>query len=449
MKIFNTLTRKKEEIRPIKKGKISMYTCGPTVYQSAHIGNLRTFIFEDTFKRALEFEGFKVKHVMNITDVGHLTSDADSGEDKVEKEAKKQKKTAQFITKFYADEFVDNLKKLNIEMPDKLAWASKYIKEQIDLIERLGKKGYTYQTKDGIYFDTGKYKPYGKLGKVSTGKSRIAHDKDKKNANDFALWKFSGNEKRQQEWKSPWGVGYPGWHLECSAISTAELGQPFDVHLSGEDHISIHHNNEIAQSEAAFDKTLANYWVHGAFVLTGKDKMSKSKGNFVTLDELEAKGWSPMVYRYLVISSHYRSKLNFSESALKSAQNSLNKIYNLFSEKKTGGRICQKRTRSFLAAIKDDLNMPKALKIVWELVKTNKESLADKQTTLLAWDKVLGLGLKDYKLVVPPYVRMLVAKREAARKGKKWKLADILRTDIKKQGFDIKDTPKGAKIERI
>jgi cysteinyl-tRNA synthetase len=449
MKIFNTLHKKKEEIKPIKKGQISMYACGPTVYQYSHVGNLKTYVFEDLLKRALEFEGMKVKHVMNITDVGHLTSDADTGEDKVEKEAKREHKTVSDITKLYAGAFKDDLKALNIEMPDKFAWASKYIKEQIDIIQRLEKNGYTYQTKDGIYFDTAKFKNYGRLGKQGTGKSRVAHDKAKKNVNDFALWKFSGDEKRQQEWKSPWGVGFPGWHLECSAISSKELGQPFDIHLGGEDHILIHHNNEIAQSEAAFGKPLANYWVHSAFVLTGKDKMSKSQGNFVTLNELEEEGWAPMVFRYLAISSHYRSKLNFSESALISAQNSLNKIYNLFAERKSGGRVCQKRTKSFLSALKDDLNMPKAFEVVWELIKTDKKSLADKQATLLEWDKVLGLGLKEYKLVIPVSVKKLMAKRVDARKAKDWKLADKLRSEIQRQGFDILDTPKGAKLEKL
>ncbi|MDD5606180.1 MAG: cysteine--tRNA ligase [Patescibacteria group bacterium] len=449
MRVFNTLTRKKETIKPIKKGQISMYACGPTVYQSAHIGNLKTYLVEDLLKRALQFEGYKVKHIMNITDVGHLTSDADSGEDKVEKEAKRQRKTAKQITKFYADEFKRDLKKLNILPPNKFAWASQYIKSQIDLIKKLEKKGYTYRTADGIYFDTSKFKKYGALGRQTTGKSRVTHDKSKKRDADFALWKFSGSAKRQQEWPSPWGVGFPGWHIECSAISTKELGQPFDIHLGGEDHILVHHNNEIAQSEAACGKPLAHYWVHSAFMLLGKDKMSKSKGNFITLSELEKRGWDPMVFRYLVISSQYRSKLNFSETALVSARNSLNKIYNLFAARKTGGRVCKKRTRAFLAALQDDLNMPAAFEVVWELIKTDKKSLADKQATLLHWDKVLGLGLKDYKLVIPAKVKELVKKREVTRKKKNWSMSDKLRGEIQKQGFDIKDTPSGAKLIKL
>ena len=335
MKLFNTLGRKKQEFKPLKHGQVSMYSCGPTVYQYAHIGNLRAYLASDILRRALEYNGYKVKQVMNITDVGHLVSDADEGEDKIEKEAARAGKTAKEITKFYADQFVKDLKALNIEPPVKFAWASKYIKEQIALIQKLEKKGFIYQTTDGVYFDTAKFKGYGKLGSsglASKRVSRVAHSKEKKQETDFALWKFSGTQKRQQEWKSPWGVGFPGWHIECSAISSTELGQPFDIHTGGEDHIAIHHNDEIAQSEAAYGKPLARYWIHNAFMVVNGAKMAKSAGNFYTLADLEQQGFEPMVLRYLAISGHYRQKLNFSKSALVGAQNSLNKLRAIFSD---------------------------------------------------------------------------------------------------------------------
>lgn len=446
LKLYNTLGRKKQEFKPIKKGQVSIYTCGPTVYQYAQIGNLRAYLAWDILRRTLEYNGYKVKQVMNITDVGHLTSDADTGEDKIEKEAKEEHKTAKEVTKFYADQFVKDLKDLNIELPVKFAWASKYIKEQIALIKQLEKKGYTYTTADGIYFDTAKFKGYGKLGKVSIGRARVAHSKGKKRETDFALWKFSLGEKRQQEWKSPWGVGFPGWHLECSAISSTELGQPFDIHTGGVDHILIHHNDEIAQSEAAYGKTLARYWLHNDFLLVDGEKMGKSANNFYTLSDVEKLGYDPLVFRYLAVAGQYRNKLNFSKAALEGAQNSLHKLRAVFDEKTKGGKICQVRKKRFMSAINDDLNLPKAFAVVWELIKS-KKSLADKQATLLDFDRVLGLGLKVYKpVVVSTEVKQLVAEREGARENKDWKKADQLRSQISKLGFTVEDTNQGPKI---
>lgn len=448
LKLFNTLGRKKQEFKPLKKGQVSMYTCGPTVYQYAHLGNMRAYLAWDILRRTLEYNGYKVKQIMNVTDVGHLTSDEDTGEDKVEKEAKKEEKTAKEITKFYAEQFVNNLRALNIELPMKFGWASKYIKEQIALIQKLEKKGYTYLTSDGVYFDTAKFKGYGKLGSISAGKSRVAHSKEKKRATDFALWKFSGDEKRQQEWKSPWGVGFPGWHIECSAISTKELGQPFDIHTGGEDHIAIHHNDEIAQSEAANGKPLAHYWMHNAFMVINGAKMAKSAGDFYTLADLEKQGVEPMALRYLAIAGHYRQKLNFSKSALEGAANSLNKLRAVFAEKTSGGKVNQIYKKKFLASLNDDLNMPKALAAVWELLKS-KKSLADKQVTLLDFDKVLGLRLKDYKpSAIPVEVKKLVTEREKARAEKDWKKSDAIRDKISRLGFEVKDTATGAEVVR-
>lgn len=449
LKLYNSLSKKLEVFKPIKKTQVSLYACGPTVYQTAHIGNLRTYLFEDILKRVLEFNGYKVKHVMNVTDVGHLTSDADTGFDKIEEAARKQGKTAKEITKYYADLFKKDLKALNIEPPDKFAWATKYIKQQIKLIQQLEKKGYTYATTDGIYFDTAKFKDYGKLGKVSTGKSRVVHCVEKHRESDFALWKFSiPDEKRQQEWKSPWGVGYPGWHLECSAIATTELGQPFDIHAGGEDLLAIHHNNEIAQSEAAYDKPLANYWLHGAFMLMGKGKMSKSKGNFITLDDLEKKGFVvPLAFRYLVITSHYRSKLNFSEEALNNAWRSLVKLQLLFFDKAKNGKVLKIYRDKFLKAINSDLNMPKAMVIVWDLVKSSKVKLADKQATLLDFDKVLGLNL-CHVVMVPVKVVSLAVERGEAKLKKNFKKADKLRDQIEKLGWLVEDTKEGPRFRK-
>lgn len=444
VKFYNSLTRKIQPFKPLKKGKVSMYACGPTVYKSAHIGNMRTYIFEDLLRRVLEYNGYKIKHVMNITDVGHLTSDADSGDDKVEREAKKTGKRAKDITKHFADLFKSDLKALNIKSPDKFTWASKYIKEQIDFIKRLEKKGYAYATSDGVFFDTGKFKKYEQLGTISTGRSRIKHHFDRKRDSDFSLWKLSKpGEKRQQEWKSPWGVGYPGWHLECSVMSMLELGQPFDIHLGGEDHKLIHHNSEIAQSEAAYGKPLANYWIHGAFMLMNKAKMAKSTGNFLTLSDLNV---DPLVFRYLVISSHYRHKLNFSQLAMKSAENSLNKLYAMFMVKTKGGRICKKCKEGFMMAINNDLNMPEAMKMVWQLVRAKDKTLADKQATLLEFDKVLGLGLKDCKskaMSVPVAIKKLVEEREKARQANNWKLADKIRQISASKGYIIEDSAGG------
>ena len=448
IRLYNTLTRQKEIFHPLKRGLVSLYSCGPTVYQPAHIGNLKTYLFVDLLKRMLEYNGYRVKNIINITDVGHLTSDADTGEDKVEAAAKKEHKTAKEITHYYADLFQKDLADLNIEKPTKFAWASQYIREQIKLVQELEKKGYTYQTGDGIYFDTAKFPEYGKLAKVGAGQARIVHSGGKHNETDFALWKFSKpDEKRQQEWPSPWGIGYPGWHLECSAISVKELGQPFDIHTGGEDHIAIHHNNEIAQSEAAKGLPLANYWLHSMFLLVNNAKMAKSQGNFITLPGLLEEGFDPLAFRYLVVSSHYRNKLNFSKDAMEGAQNSLNKLRELFGQRGRGGRILEQYRKAFMLAISDDLNMPEAMKEVWVVAKSN-ESLADKQTTILDFDRVLGLNLKNYRpAIIPREIINLANQREKARAAQDWAQSDELRQEIEKQGYQVLDTDSGYTVK--
>ena len=452
LKLFNTLTRKKETFKPIKKGEAGMYNCGPTVYWYQHIGNLRTYIFSDILRRILEFNEFKVKQVMNVTDVGHLTSDADEGEDKMEKAAAKEGKKAEDIANHYWGVFREDFKKLNINEPTIWSKATEHIKEQIALIKKLEEKGFTYKTKDGIYFDTSKLKDYGKLAKLNiegleAGK-RIDLG-DKKNSTDFALWKFSDEPgKRQQEWDSPWGVGFPGWHIECSAMSMKYLGETFDIHTGGIDHIPVHHTNEIAQSEAATGKKFVNYWLHGNFLNIGGEKVSKSKGGLYTISELEELGFKPLAYRYLCLNTHYRKALEFSIETLKSAVISYDRLKNIIAEIKDDGKINEKYLKEFEKAINDDLNMPQALAVLWELVRDEKAQ--GKLQTIKKMDSVFGLSLlKKEKLDIPKEVKELVEKRKKARDSKDWKKSDELREEIKKKGFDVKDTREGYALSKI
>ena len=335
MLLYNTLTKGIERFVPIKKGHVGMYCCGPTVYDFAHIGNLRTYICEDLLKRTLKYEGYEVTHVMNITDVGHLTSDADTGLDKIEKSAEEQKKSAWEISKMYTDFFLQDIKKLNIESPTILCKATDNINEMIILVKRLEEKGFTYRIDDGIYYDTSKFKDYGKLAGMSFDElnkslkagARVEFNPQKRNITDFALWKFSPKDKkRQMEWPSPWGVGFPGWHIECSAMSMKYLGEHFDIHCGGVDHIPIHHTNEIAQSEGATGKKFVNYWFHVEFLLVNGRKMSKSLKNFYTLRDLEKMGFDPLSFRLMVIDSHYRDKIDFTLEKLKKYEKTLNDI---------------------------------------------------------------------------------------------------------------------------
>src|SRR3989339_837511 len=377
IKLFNTLSRQKEPFTPLNSKEVTLYTCGPTVYESPSIGNWRTYVMEDILKRTLEYSGFKVKHVMNITDVGHLTSDADEGEDKLQKTADKQKKTAWEVAKKYEEEFMQGLSQLNIEKPTKFTRATDYIQDQIDFIKGLENKDFTYQTSDGIYFDTSKLSDYGKLAKLDLkglkAGSRVEINPEKKNSTDFALWKFSPKrEKRDMEWKSPWGTGFPGWHIECSAMILKELGEQIDIHCGGVDHISTHHTNEIAQSEALNRKVPARFWCHGEFLLIDGGRMGKSLGNAYTLDDVVEKGFNPLDLRYYYFSAHYRQKLNFTWEALQSSSKHLNHIRSsiqllrkMFTQElptkdQINGRANEILT-IFEESIFNDLNMPKAL----------------------------------------------------------------------------------------
>jgi len=439
VRLYNTLSRKTEEFAPINFPGVGLYTCGPTVYDYPQIGNWRTFVFEDILRRSLEFNGYKVTHVMNATDVGHLTGDnvgnADLGEDRMEKAAKREGKTAWDIAKFYIDDFVESMTILNIESPTYFIRATDHIKEQIDLIARLEKKGLTYQTGLGVYFNVAKFPDYGKLGGQKLVDKRVAtrdelkEDPDKINPFDFALWKFSlPEERRQMEWDSPWGRGYPGWHIECSAMSMKYLGESFDIHTGGIDHVAIHHTNEIAQSEGATDKPLAKYWLHGEFLTVDGGRMGKSLGNAYTLHDILKKGFDPLALRYFYFTAHYRTKLNFTWEALEAAQNSLTKLRNRANSASQGVAL---RAR-FLEAINDDLNMPQALAIAWQT--ENRNDLVD-------FEKILGLDLfNEEKKEIPKEIRKLITDREMARKEKDFKRADELRDMIKSKGYDVSDS---------
>ena len=452
LKLYNTLTRKKETFKPIKKEEVGMYNCGPNVYWYPHIGNFRTYIFSDVLMRVLAFNGYKVKQVINVTDVGHLTSDSDSGEDKVEKAAAKEGKNAKEITNFYWNAFKTDMKKLNILEPTIWSKATEHIKEQIALIKKLEEKGYTYKTEDGIYFDTYKFKNYGKMAglkKENIIAGKRVDMKDKKNNTDFALWKFSEEKgKRQQEWSSQWGVGYPGWHIECSAMSMKYLGEHFDLHTGGEDHIPIHHTNEIAQSEAATGKKFVNYWLHASFLTFKGEKVSKSKGGLYTIQELEDLTYKPLSYRYLCLNSHYRSQMDFSLENLENAQNSYKRLKNIIEGLIDDKKINKEYLDEFEKAINDDLNMPEALQVLWKLVRDEKAE--GKLETIKKMDEVLGLKLLEKeKIEIPKEIKEIAEERQQARENKNWKKSDELREKIKSLGWEVADTKDGYAIKKV
>ncbi|TSA45984.1 cysteine--tRNA ligase [bacterium] len=457
LKLYNTLTRTKQEFKPLEGNKVGLYTCGPTVYDFAHIGNLKTYIFSDILKRALLASGFEVTHIMNITDVGHLTGDRDLGRDKIEQAAVESRKSAWEIASFYTDAFLKDLRELNILLPDKMPKATDHVKDMIKLIEKLEEKGFTYKTKDGVYFDTSKFPNYGKLANLDIEGlkegARVEPNPEKKNPTDFALWKLSPpDKKRDMEWKSPWGVGFPGWHIECSAMSTKYLGQPFDIHTGGIDLIPVHHTNEIAQSESAFGLPLAAFWLHSEYVLINGGKMAKSEGGFITLDELVNKGYSPLAYRFFVIQGHYRSKLNFSIDAMESAQNSLNSLHANLAEFKTEGKTgCAELEKEFYEAINDDLDTPRALAAMWQTINSDFPP-EEKLKSVFEYDKVFGLSLRDawqeLQKPIPEEVDELVTRREEMRKASDWYEADQLRVQIEEAGYLVKDTESGPIVKK-
>ncbi len=482
--LYNTLTRQKEVFTPLRKGRVGFYACGPTVYDFSHIGNLRTYVFEDILRRVLEYNGYHVKHVINFTDVGHLTSDEDTGEDKMEKGARRENKTAWEIADFYIAAFKRDTQTLNILKPTIYARATKHIKEQIALVKILEQKGFTYKTADGIYFDTSKLKNYGELAKLDIeglkAGARIEQVAGKKNPIDFALWKFSPpGVKRQQEWNSPWAPpgsrgkvkGFPGWHLECSAMSQKYLGQQFDIHAGAIDLIPVHHTNEIAQSEAAYGQNPARFWLHGEFVLIDGERMGKSLGNFITLKKLSAR-FNPLAFRYLTLTAHYRSQLNLTWESLKAAQIALSNLYQQIRDLKANsspfwrlaklaesfGLIGKKTSAAlksatqykekFRQAINDDLNTPEALALVWQMLADQTLPAAVKKDLLLKFDNIFGLNLGKVKPACPPsHIKKLAAERKEARAQKQWDRADRLRAQIAKNGWLIEDSPNGPRLK--
>lgn len=449
---YNTATRKKEEFKPIVPGKVGIYSCGPTVYSSPHIGNMYAYICWDVLVRTLEFLGYEVGQVVNITDVGHLVADADEGEDKMEKGSRNEGLSAWDLAKKYENEFGENLDKLNIKRPWKMPRATEHIKEQIELVQLIEKNGFTYQISDGIYFDTSKFSGYGdfahlNLEKLKEGAS-LETNPEKKSQSDFALWKFSPKDgtKRQMEWESPWGIGFPGWHIECTAMSTKYLGNPFDIHTGGEDHIAIHHTNEIAQAFGAWGKQTANYWMHNAFITFKGAKISKSSGGLYTVYDLEKMGYDPLDYRYLVLGSHYRKGMEFSKDNLKAAKTARLKL----SEMVRGelGIINEEWVNKFKEKISDDLAMPEALATIWLMWKSDMK-IEDKRASLLEMDKVLGLdlGKKVSEEEIPEEIKDLAQKRVEAKANKNWAEADRLREEIKKKGYLVEDAIDGFKIK--
>lgn len=457
LKIYNTLSRSKQEINPIAGDVIRIYSCGLTVYDFAHIGNLRKYIFDDVLKATLKFLGYKVKHVINITDVGHLTSDQDEGEDKVEKGARREKKSAYEIAKYYEKEFIKDLKALNIDMPDEMPRATEYIKEQIELVEKLEDKGFTYKTSDGIYFDTSKLDDYGKLAGLDKQEqlegARVAKNPEKKNASDFALWKLSTSQEggRQMEWPSPWGVGFPGWHLECSVMATKFLGQPFEIHTGGVDHIGVHHTNEIAQSEASEGKPLAKYFVHSEHLLQDGKKMAKSEGHFLRLQDLQDKGYSPLDFRFLCLGAHFQSKLDFTWQSLESAKSARRKINQFYQELQGNGekKINEKYIEKFTNYMADNLDTVKALTVVFEVIsEAEKGNIAKNsaKTFIQKADEVFRI--LENKQEIPQEILDLSRERDKYRKSGDYKKADELRNKIKSMGYIVEDNGEQGTIRK-
>jgi cysteinyl-tRNA synthetase len=455
LRLFDTFTRSLREFQPINEHEVGLYACGPTVYDYAHIGNLRTYIFEDILRRVLEFNGFNVKHVMNITDVGHLVSDADTGEDKMEKGSRRTGKSAAEIAEFYTQAFRDDLRRLNIQEPHIWCKATDHIREQIEVIQCIEAKGFTYRLNDGIYFDTSKLPDYGYLARIDIEGLQAGSRIDigqKHHPTDFALWKFSpADQKRQMEWESPWGTGFPGWHIECSAMSAKYLGTFFDIHCGGEDHIPIHHTNEIAQTQACYGTRLANFWMHGYFLQVDESRMSKSSGEFLRLQTLIDHGYNPLAYRFFCLSAHYRAKLTFNWESLDGAERSLDRLQAQVFDWGEPGDVDEAFVEDFTSQVNDDLNMPRAMAITWELVKSGIPS-ATKKATIRLFDRVLGLKLLDWKPSeesIPNNIMALVQQRQEARAEKRWDFADALRQQVADAGFEIEDTSSGPRLKSI
>ncbi len=455
LRLYDTYTRQVRDFEPLDPAKVGLYACGLTVYDYAHIGNLRTYIFEDILRRTLEFNGYDVEHVQNITDVGHLTSDADTGEDKMEKGSRRTGMSAWQIAEIYTQAFKDDMKQLNILEPTIWCKATDHIEEQIDLVKCIEAAGYSYRTADGIYFDTSEVEDYGFLARLDLAGQQAGARVDvanKRLPTDFALWKFSPlDQERQMEWDSPWGVGFPGWHIECSAMAAKYLGPFFDIHCGGEDHIPVHHTNEIAQSQACYGTNLANFWMHGYFLQLDDTKMAKSVGDFLRLQVLIDRGYEPMAFRYFCLGAHYRSKLNFGWEGLDGATASLGRLRASFASWDEAGLANESYLTRFQEYVNADLNMPRALALTWELARSELPS-SIKRATVEVFDQVLGLRLAEWEELeepIPEHVLDLVEQRQLARADKRWSDADALRDEIAAAGYQVRDTPEGAKVKAL
>lgn len=459
IKLFNSLTRRNEKFTPINEGVVKMYTCGPTVYLDPHIGNMRAYIFMDTLRRTLKYNGLKIIGVMNITDVGHLTSDSDDGDDKMEKSAKTQKKSPYEIAEYYTKIFFSDLNKLNIDVPEHITKATEYIPQMIDFIKRLESKGYTYIIDDGVYFDVQKFPGYGALsGKDlnSTGIARVEENSQKHHPFDFALWKFVP-DSHIMKWDSPWGVGCPGWHIECSAMSGDILGDHFDIHTGGIDHKQIHHENEIAQNDCAFGHKVVEFWLHNEFLLVNGGKMGKSLNNLYTISQLEEMGYSPLAYKFMCLNTNYTKKLNFTFESLKSSSVALASLKKLLQEHKNGKSQLseekkEKYRQEFLGAINDNLNTPLALGVLFSLVKNEEKSRAVYDLAM-DFDRVFGLKLAEYteekiETDIPENIKNLAELRWQAKQNKDYAKADELRKQISELGYSILDSKEGYKIDK-
>ena len=458
LKVYNTLTRRKEEFVPLNDKVVTMYSCGPTVYSYAHIGNMRAYLFMDSVRRTLKYNGYKLKGVMNITDVGHLLSDGDDGEDKMEKASREQQKSVYEIAAIYTDAFMKDLAKLNIGKPEIIAKATDHINDMIKYVEALVEKGYGYETSDGIYFDISKFREYGKLSGLDLegqrAGARVDVNDEKRNPADFALWKKAPKEHIMQ-WESPWGMGYPGWHIECSAMSRKYLGDTFDIHTGGVDHIPVHHENEIAQSEALVGHKTVDYWMHVEFMQVDGGKMSKRLKNTYTVSELEQKGYSAMAFRYFCLNTHYRKKLNFTFEGMDAAKTAYNRLLAAVHSHKGGKSFDEEAVKKydelFTEAINDDINIPLGLGVLWNMLKEKpSQAIYD---LAMKFDKVLGLALDTEsapeKVEAPEEVIKLAELRLKARKDKDWAQSDVLREQISKLGYQIIDKKDGYDIKKI
>lgn len=458
LKLFNTLTRKKEEFKPLDEKEIRMYSCGPTVYYFAHIGNLRAYLFMDNLRRVLKYNGYNLKHVMNITDVGHLVSDADEGEDKMMKAAKRENKNPYEIAEFYMNAFLADIDKLNVDRPEIIARATEHIDVMEEYVKKIIENGYSYQTEDTVYFNTSKLDKYGVLSNRNVDDqkagARVEFDTNKKNISDFAIW-IKAPENHIMKWDTFFGKAYPGWHLECSAMGYKYLGEQFDIHTGGVDHIPIHHENEIAQSKGFSGKIPANYWMHVEFLQINGGKMSKSLNNLYTLKDLDEKGYEPLVYRMFNFTSNYRAQINFTFEAMDAAKVALNRLREGYLKHQEGNdevldSEIQDYENRFLEAINDDLNMPVAMSVVWDVVKNPKKS-KKLQNLLLKFDEVLGLDLKNYEKqenALPEEITELVSLRNKARTEKNWAESDRIRDILIEKGYTVKDSKEGTIVEK-